>query len=81
MTASSGIVTIDTVKAISEVILKAIGDSELPLQQIADATGVQRASLSRFVRGQRTLRLDMADRLAEYFGLVLKPARKIRRRQ
>ena len=49
-------------------------DSGLPLQQIAEAAGIERASLSRFVRGQRTLRLDMADRLAAYFGLELKQA-------
>jgi hypothetical protein len=37
---------------------------------------VERASLSRFIRGQRTLRLDMADRLAIYFGLRLVPTSK-----
>lgn len=47
-------------------------DSRLPLQQIAAAAGIERASLSRFVRGERTLRLDMADRLAAYFRLELR---------
>jgi hypothetical protein len=39
-------------------------------------TGVTRASIRRFVNGERTLRLDMADRLAAYFGLELRPLRK-----
>jgi plasmid maintenance system antidote protein VapI len=39
-------------------------------------TGVTRASIRRFVNGERTLRLDMADRLAAYFGLELRAKRK-----
>jgi plasmid maintenance system antidote protein VapI len=34
-------------------------------------TGVTRASIMRFARGGQFLRLDMADRLAAYFGLEL----------
>jgi plasmid maintenance system antidote protein VapI len=33
--------------------------------------GVQRASVMRFLRGEQSLRLDVADRLAAYFGLKL----------
>jgi plasmid maintenance system antidote protein VapI len=39
-------------------------------------TGVTRASIMRFVRGSQSLRLDMADRLAAYFGLELRPKRR-----
>jgi hypothetical protein len=39
-------------------------------------TGVARASIRRFVSGERTLRLDMADRLATYFGLKLQQQEK-----
>jgi plasmid maintenance system antidote protein VapI len=39
-------------------------------------TGVVRASIMRFVRGTQFLRLDMADRLAAYFGLELRAKRK-----
>lgn len=56
---------------ITEVLRQAILDSGLPLLQIANETGVQRASLSRFVRGKNSLRLDVADTLAAYFGLQL----------
>jgi plasmid maintenance system antidote protein VapI len=72
-------VTIDTVKTISDAIRQAILNSGLPLQQIAESAGVERASLSRFVRGERTLRLDIADKLAKYFGLELKLTGKPRR--
>jgi plasmid maintenance system antidote protein VapI len=39
-------------------------------------TGVTRASIRRFVNGERTLRLDMADQLAAYFRLELRAKRK-----
>jgi plasmid maintenance system antidote protein VapI len=39
-------------------------------------TGVQRASIMRFVRETQSLRLDMADRLAAHFGLELRPKKK-----
>jgi plasmid maintenance system antidote protein VapI len=39
-------------------------------------TGVTRASIQRFVRGTQFLRLDMADRLAGFFGLELRPAKR-----
>jgi plasmid maintenance system antidote protein VapI len=56
---------------ITDVLRRAILDSGLPLLRIEQDTGVQRASISRFVRGERSLRLDMADKLAVYFGLAL----------
>lgn len=59
------------VTPISDVLRRAILDSGLPLLRIATETGVQRASLSRFVRGKNSLRLDVADKLAAYFGLKL----------
>ena len=34
-------------------------------------SGVARASIQRFIDGRQSLRLDMADRLADYFGLTL----------
>jgi plasmid maintenance system antidote protein VapI len=35
-----------------------------------------RASIMRFVRSSQSLRLDMADKLAAYFGLALIAAKK-----
>ncbi|HKB05369.1 MAG TPA: helix-turn-helix transcriptional regulator [Gemmataceae bacterium] len=60
----------------TEVIRQAIRDSGLPLLRIAGEAKVERASLSRFMAGKRSLRLNVADRLAEYFGLELKEAKK-----
>lgn len=56
---------------ISCALRRAIRESGLPLLRIARETGVQRASLSRFVRGERSLRLDVADKVAAYLGLTL----------
>ena len=56
---------------ITDVLRRAILDSGLPLLRIATETGVQRASLSRFVHGKNSLRLDVVDKLAKYFELRL----------
>lgn len=58
-------------KTMSEVLRQAIIDSGLPLLTLGKASGVDRASLRRFIIGERSLRLDMADKLAEYFQLSL----------
>jgi plasmid maintenance system antidote protein VapI len=42
------------------------------LTSVTEATGVQKASLIRFVKGRQSLRLDIADRLAAHFGIVCK---------
>jgi plasmid maintenance system antidote protein VapI len=63
-------------KTMTEVLREAVHATGLPLLQVAEAAGIERASLSRFMAGKRTLRLDMADRLATYFGLELKPIKK-----
>jgi plasmid maintenance system antidote protein VapI len=60
-----------TESPITDVLRRAILDSGLPLLRISRETGVQRASLSRFVRGKNSLRLDVADKLAKYFELRL----------
>jgi hypothetical protein len=39
--------------------------------QISKDTGILETSLSRFMRGETSLRLDKADVLAEYLGLEL----------
>ena len=43
---------------------------------VARDSGLHQAQLQRFATGERTLRLDTADRLAEFFGLELRPKRK-----
>lgn len=39
------------------------------IRRVATATGLDHASLLRFQRGERSLRLDLADKLAEHFGI------------
>lgn len=56
---------------ITDPLKQAIDQSGKSLRSIEIATGVNRASLMRFMRGETSLRLDMADRLAEFFGLAL----------
>ncbi len=58
---------------ISDVLKRAIAESGMAHIAIERATGVQRASIMRFLRGSQSLRLDMADKLAALFGLELRP--------
>jgi plasmid maintenance system antidote protein VapI len=57
--------------SVSESLRKAIAESGLSFQALERETGVLRQSLMKFARGEQSLRLDMADRLAAYFGLEL----------
>jgi hypothetical protein len=61
---------------ISDLLRRTIAGSNVPYQRLERETGVQRASIMRFVRGTQSLRLDKADRLAAYFGLELRPAHR-----
>lgn len=56
---------------ISDLLRETIEKSNVPLLTLQQETGVARASIMRFLRGERTLRLDSADKLAAYFGLEL----------
>ncbi len=60
----------------SDPLRRAIIESKIPLLQIEQATGVHRASISRFISGKRSLHLDVADKLAAYLGLELTSKRK-----
>lgn len=56
---------------ISGVLRQAIANSGMSLNALAVETGVNHGQLSRFIRSERSLTLGSAERLAEYFGLVL----------
>ena len=62
-------------KALTEAI-----DGGVTFRAIERDTGVLRQSLMKFVRGETSLRLDMADKLADYFGLELKSRRPRKRK-
>jgi plasmid maintenance system antidote protein VapI len=65
---------------ISELLLgtirAAVESGRTNYKALERETGVTRASIMRFVAGRQSLRLDMADRLAEFFGLELRTKRK-----
>lgn len=56
---------------ISDLLRKTIAESGVPLLVLERKTGVTRASIRRFVERKQFLRLDVADKLAAYFGLAL----------
>ncbi len=56
---------------LTDPLRKALLASDVPLLVLAKETGIARASLIRFRRGETSLRLDVADRLAAYFELEL----------
>ena len=56
---------------LTDSLRQAILDSGLPLFRLANETGIARTSLIRFVRDESSIRLDIADRLAQHFGFSL----------
>ena len=60
-----------------ETLKQALTEAE-SLNSVAVATDIQKASLIRFLRGEQSLRLDLADRLADYFGIE---SRRVRRQK
>jgi plasmid maintenance system antidote protein VapI len=63
-------------QTISDALKQAIIQSGMAYIALERETGVQRASIMRFLRGKQSIRLDVADKLAGYFGLELRPKRK-----
>jgi len=60
----------------TEILRKCIAKSEVSLREIERETGVKYPALSRFVRKKQSLRLDLADKLADYFSVkVIPPTR------
>jgi plasmid maintenance system antidote protein VapI len=53
-------------------ILEAIDAGRANYKALERETGVTRASIMRFATGKRSIRLDMADKLAAHFGLELR---------
>lgn len=63
-------------ETMSVILRNAIAECGKSLIALERATGIQRMSLSRFMAGKQSLRLDVADKLAAYFGLELKAGRE-----
>ncbi len=60
----------------AQALRAAIRESGLPLLTIEQETGVLRATVMRFMRGDADIRLATADKLAAYFGVSVSPGRK-----
>jgi hypothetical protein len=56
-------------KTMTETLKHAIRKSGESLYAIHRATGVDSSALGKFMAGKQSLRLDLADKLAEYFGI------------
>lgn len=57
-------------------IRAALESDERSLRQIAELAETSHGQLSRFLRGERTIGLDVLDRLASVLGIVVKQPRK-----
>lgn len=55
----------------TDSLKKAIRHSGLSYRFLEHESGVKRQSLMKFMRGETSLRLDIADKLARYFELEL----------
>ncbi len=55
----------------TERLQDAVNASPLSFRALEHETGVLRQTLMKFARGESSLRLDKADKLAEHFGLEL----------
>lgn len=60
-----------TYKTLTPALLDAIRESGKSFNALERETGILRQSLMKFAKGETSLRLDIADRLAEYFGIEI----------
>ena len=67
-------------KTLTDTLRQAIADSGLAFAELERQTGVIRQSLMKFARGESTIHLEAADKLAEFFGLELGSAAKPKRK-
>ena len=65
-----------TKQTITETLRRAVNESELTFLGLEQQTGLTRQSLMKFARGEQSLRLDKADKLAEFFGFEIVRRRK-----
>jgi len=63
-------------RLMTEVLKEALAAARIPHAELERKTGVKRASIMRFMRGETSLRLDLADRLAQYLGIEVRWRRR-----
>jgi transcriptional regulator with XRE-family HTH domain len=69
----------DTMSHVLRNHLNRAVESGITFRAIERDTGVLRQSLMKFARNESSLRLDVADRLAAYFRLELRPEQPTKR--
>ena len=63
-------------KTMTELLRRCLADAS-SLSAVERATGLKRQSMTKFLQGEQSLRLDLADKLAAHFGIECKrPKRK-----
>ncbi len=62
---------------ITQSLRDAITDSGVTVYRVAKDSGIHFTAVSRFYKGERSLMIDSADKLAAYFGLELRPREKL----
>jgi transcriptional regulator with XRE-family HTH domain len=65
-----------TKNTMTQALRDAIRQSGLTYLELEKQTGLKRASLMRFVQGEQSLRLDLADQLAEFFGIEVRAGKQ-----
>ena len=60
---------------LSEQLRQAIRDCGESRYALSKRTGIDQSTLTRFMSGERGLRLDVVDALAEALGMELRPKR------
>ena len=68
-------------RTISDVLRQTIRESGVPLLRIDHATGLARQRIMHFLRGDQTLQLRNAERLAAYFRLKMIPTAAVNGRR
>jgi plasmid maintenance system antidote protein VapI len=58
-------------QTMTKALREEIAQSGASFKMLERETGVVRQSLMKFAAGEQSLRLDVADKLARYFGLVV----------
>jgi plasmid maintenance system antidote protein VapI len=66
------------VAVLTDTLRKAIDEADVTLYRLAKDAGLDFSAVSRFYHGERSLTLESADKLAEYFNLEVKQKGKSR---
>jgi plasmid maintenance system antidote protein VapI len=61
--------------SVSDMLRRSIERADVSRYAIAKATGIEQSTLSRFISGERGLDGTSIDKLADYFGLELRPTK------